>query len=233
MNMTARIERFRPPSDGKLRIQATTFEGGLGEFTLVISKIDPTKKGQTKGAPKVSPVVDVNFPEFSATGQLIVDKAYYKKANKAAKDKCKAKVIYSNEACDLAILKLNYLPPGVIPLPLAKDRASPGQTVHSIGNPGASGALWVYTSGTVRTAPYKKQWQSQGEGGMRLRHDAEIVETQSPTNPGDSGGPLVNEYGELVAVTQGISLGASSVNLFIDVSEVRKFLKDHNFRWVE
>src|SRR5262249_43830818 len=51
-------------------------------------------------------------------------------------------------------------------------------------------------------------------------------ETTSPTNPGDSGGPLVNDSVQLVGVTQGANTGARGVSLFIDVSEVRKILKE-------
>ncbi len=51
-----------------------------------------------------------------------------------------------------------------------------------------------------------------------------MIETDSPTNPGDSGGPLVNDRGELVGVTQGGSVDAQSLSLFVDVSEVKRFL---------
>src|SRR5207237_758877 len=114
-------------------------------------------------------------------------------------------------------------PDGVEPLPFGKKSSSPGESVHSIGNPGASGALWVYTWGTVRTAPHQKKWRSSGVVG-KMNHDAVIIETQNPTNPGDSGGPLLNENGELVAVTQGNSLQANAISLFVDIKEVRSFL---------
>ena len=78
---------------------------------------------------------------------------------------------------------------------------SPGQSVHSIGNPGGSGALWVYTPGKVRQV-YAKNWKSEVDG-RTLTFEADVIETDSPTNPGDSGGPLVNDKGELVGVTQG------------------------------
>src|SRR5207249_11462107 len=98
----------------------------------------------------------------------------------------------------------------------------PGQRVHSIGNPGSSDGLWLYTSGTVRQV-YHKKWQSRGSQRI-YSFEAEVVETQSPTNPGDSGGPLVNDQGDLVAVTQGTASGAQLLSLFIDLSEVRTFL---------
>jgi S1-C subfamily serine protease len=221
---------FIPPQDGKYRIVATTFAGGTGNFTLKISKID------FKGAPPtpaagVSSYLFVNFPE-TIKGKVIPDKSYYQGLFRLDKEKFKATVIAYSEAKDLAVLKLNWLPPTAVPLPLAKESSQPGQMVHSIGNPGTSGALWVYTSGTVRTAPYQKSWQSTGLGG-RMNHDAVIIETQSPTNPGDSGGPLMNDNVELVAVTQGGSLYGNSISLFVDVQDVRGFLKAKGLRWAE
>jgi hypothetical protein len=49
---------------------------------------------------------------------------------------------------------------------------------------------------------YHKRWQSSGgEGAYVMSCDAQVVETQSPSNPGDSGGPLANGQGEMVGVT--------------------------------
>jgi hypothetical protein len=128
---------------------------------------------------------------------------------------------------DLAIIELDApAPGGVTYLRLGRESPGPGQRVHSIGNPGLSGALWVYTSGTVR-AVYHKQWQVQ-EGSRLLTFNAEVVETQSPTNPGDSGGPLVNDRGELVAVTQGYNPAGQLLSNFIDVTEVRSFLANQH-----
>jgi hypothetical protein len=57
-----------------------------------------------------------------------------------------------------------------------------------------------------------------------MHFNAEVVETQSPTNQGDSGGPLMNDRGELVGVTQGYNTGGQLMSLFVDVTEVRNFL---------
>src|SRR5205823_13214931 len=97
-----------------------------------------------------------------------------------------------------------------------------------VGNAGRSGALWGYTSGTVRTAPYLKRWQVRLGSSARM-FEARVVETQLPTNPGDSGGPLVNDRSELVAVTQGFAPDAQLMSLFIDVGEVKNFLRDKKF----
>src|SRR5262249_38148594 len=158
-------------------------------------------------------------------------------------------------------------------LRLAGRSARPGDVVHSIGNPGASDAAWLYTKGEVRQVSHKK-WKSTGGGGGGrgggnpaggpgrglpggsdpggrvpgggfpggvpgpvggmpaggdgdvMTFEADVLETTSPTNPGDSGGPLVNESCQLVGVTQGANTRARNVSLFINVTEVRKILKE-------
>lgn len=120
---------------------------------------------------------------------------------------------------DLALIQLDRLPEkGVKAIALAAESAKPGEDVESVGNPGASDALWVYTSGTVRSV-YKKQFRT-GAGD----HEFNVVETQAPINTGDSGGPVVNHNGELVAISQAISPSARLVSYSVDVSEVKLFL---------
>ncbi len=103
-------------------------------------------------------------------------------------------------------------------IPLAVDSVGPGEEVQSIGNPGTTDALWVFTSGTVRSVYAKTFTTGAGE------HKFLVVETQVPVNSGDSGGPLVNQKGELVAITQAISPKARLVSYSVDVSEVKAFL---------
>jgi hypothetical protein len=100
--------------------------------------------------------------------------------------------------------------------------------VHSLGNPGGSGALWVYTPGKVRQV-YQKKWAAKA-GRETLQFEARVIETDSPTNPGDSGGPLVNDQAELVGVTQGGATNASLLSVFVDVSEVKRFLSSQTVR---
>jgi S1-C subfamily serine protease len=162
----------------------------------------------------------VHFPDFQK-GKLIAERSYYRERVNSG-DAIPAKVIAKDGQRDLALLQLAHVPKDAHYLHLATNSASPAQRVHSIGNPGQSGALWVYTSGTVRQV-YHNKWMARM--GKRVHQfEAQVVETQSPTNPGDSGGPLVNDRGELVAVTQGIAVNAQLLSLFIDVSEVKTFL---------
>jgi len=169
----------------------------------------------------------IQFPMYDNKKTLINNReTYFDMISKKAP--LEGKVLFSDPGRDLAIVQIiGKLPPGVVPLKLAEKPPGPGATVHSVGNPGASDALWIYTPGQVRSV-YRKEWIS-GNEKEKTSHNAEIVETNSATNSGDSGGPMLNGKGELVAVTQGgmnAKSGANSFSYFISVNEVRALLKE-------
>jgi hypothetical protein len=161
----------------------------------------------------------VIFPIFR-DGRLVAERDYY--VEHLRTNGVPGRVVARDTKRDLALIQLERLPEGAEPLPLSPTGVSPGQTVHSVGNPGGSGALWVYTPGKVRQV-YFKRWKADLDG-RTASFEAEVVETDSPTNPGDSGGPLVNDQAQLVGVTQGGAVKAQLLSIFIDVSEVKMFL---------
>jgi S1-C subfamily serine protease len=164
-------------------------------------------------------VVKVVFPRFKQ-GQVVAEMQTYRKGPFQA-----ARVIRVDQQHDLALLQVESLPEGTRELKLAAQDSSPGSRVHSIGTPFRSGALWVYTSGTVRSV-YRKQWQiPMSDQKDPLKLSSRVVEVQSPVNPGDSGGPLLNDRGEVIGVVQGTNVTASLINYAIAASEVRAFLQ--------
>jgi S1-C subfamily serine protease len=166
------------------------------------------------------------FPAFTIKKELIAERKHYLNAVNSAG--VPGKVIARDKSRDLALIQLSQVPDGARAVSISPGSASPGQNVHSVGNPGGSGALWVYTPGKVRQV-YNKEWSvASPEEVMNFK--AKIVETDSQTNPGDSGGPLVNEKGLLVGVTQGGAVGANALSTFIDVSEVRAFLTNNKIK---
>jgi len=169
----------------------------------------------------------VSFPIFQ-NGKLVAEREAYRAPGK----RIPAKVVARDPKRDLAVLQLEGpVPAEARAIKLAKDSPSPGQHVHSIGNPGASGALWVYTEGSVRQVYHNKIHTMDRDSGKGFDIDARVVETQSPVNQGDSGGPVVNDKGELVAVVHGhlSDSQARSMSIFIDVSEVRDMLVSKHF----
>ena len=121
---------------------------------------------------------------------------------------------------DLALIRLRQRPPQrVVALKLAEQEPLPAQRVHSVGNPGASGALWIYSSGLIRQV-YRKEWRYV-DGPARV---ARVIEMQSPINPGHSGGPVVNDSGELVGVVSGKRTEAALMSWCIAGAEVKAYL---------
>ena len=110
----------------------------------------------------------VFFPIYE-NGKLVSEKERYlgglKKGSKALEGAIPADLLATDTQRDLALIRVSKVPPGTEALPLAKGSVNIGQTVHSVGNPGASGALWVYTQGAVRSV-YRKKWRAGGEGAV-------------------------------------------------------------------
>jgi S1-C subfamily serine protease len=210
--------------DGRVR-----FKTGSGSLIDVPRKLVLTNYHVVGEAKTIS----VLFPQFDKSKQLISDKEYYFNLLRGKTGHIEGEVIARSSKQDLAIVQLPVLPPGATAVRLAKDGLGPGDTVHSIGNPGASGALWVYTPGSVKTV-YKRKIMT-GTEDRQFQLNARIVETTSPVNPGDSGGPVFNSAGELAAVTQGhlSEEAARSISVFIDISEVRGLLADNKIRITE
>jgi S1-C subfamily serine protease len=161
----------------------------------------------------------VYFPVFEA-GKAVSEKRYY--TERTGRLGIPGEVVELDKGADLALIRVDRLPEGATEIALGAS-PDPGQTVHSIGNPGRSGALWVYTPGKVRQV-YPKKWQAKLDERTILTFEAKIIETDSPTNPGDSGGPLANDKGELIGVTQGGALDAQSLSTFVDITEVKRLM---------
>jgi predicted Zn finger-like uncharacterized protein len=164
----------------------------------------------------------VFFPTYKE-GRLIQErKAYMERAR--ADDAIRGKIMDVDDKRDLALIQLNRVPDGIEALPVAKQPPGNGEDLHSIGNPGVSDNLWVYTPGHVRGVG-EKEWKAQGHG-IVFELKAKVVEADSPTNPGDSGGPCCNNAGELVGVTQGgkVGIGVNAMSYFICCTEVDDFL---------
>jgi tetratricopeptide (TPR) repeat protein len=161
--------------------------------------------------------VDVIFPEYDKEGRPLAEPVHYAKVRRIRAD-----VIDADNSRDLALLRLRDRPPaGVTALKLADRDPRPAERIHSIGNPDLSGALWVYSTGTVRQV-YRKVWRYE-DGPIR---EARVIETQSPINSGDSGGPVVNDAGELVGVVAGRKLEAALIGWDIAATEVKKYLDE-------
>src|SRR5205823_6828696 len=126
----------------------------------------------------------VFFPSYE-NGKPVKERDQYLKLlqekAKSPADLIHAEIIAMDPLRDLALIRVPKLPPGTEALPIAKGVVNIGQVVHSVGNPGASDATWVYTQGVGRSV-YRKKWSSTA-GRVQAPHDAEIRQARCPTKP--------------------------------------------------
>lgn len=107
------------------------------------------------------------------------------------------RVVGTDRDSDLAVVKVDELPPDVQPLQLGdSDTLQVGQQAIAVGNPfGLSGTMTAgIVSGLHRTIP-----ASLSEFVI-----PDIIQTDASINPGNSGGPLVDSSGLVIGVTTAI-----------------------------
>lgn len=136
------------------------------------------------------------------------------------KKKFAAKIVYVEDAFDLALCKIEITSGKTLPfVKLGRaDQCEVGEAVLAIGNPfGLSGTV---TDGIVscvgRRLPHPLSQERSGKG-YKARKDvfeAPLIQTSASINPGSSGGALVNMNSELIGVNQCImSPAGGSVGL--------------------
>jgi hypothetical protein len=135
------------------------------------------------------------------------------------KDFYRAKVIRYDEVKDLALVKLVAPPKNLKAIKLGmKGPIKVGHDVHAIGHP--TGEYWTYTKGFISQLRDEYQWVTE----MGVKHQAYVIQTQTPINPGNSGGPLINNSGELIGVNSFKAPG-EALNFAVHISAVNTFLK--------
>ena len=156
---------------------------------------------------------DQDIPFAQGSGFLIDDQGHIVTNNHVVEDATgfqvrfadgaviEAQLIGRDPGSDLAVLKVDELPPGTAPLPLADSRGvEVGQTAIAIGNPfGLQNTLTVgVVSGLGRSLDGPRSTQG---GRFSIPN---VIQTDAAINPGNSGGPLLNIHGEVIGVNTAI-----------------------------
>jgi 2-alkenal reductase len=130
-----------------------------------------------------------------------------------------ARVVGSAPDYDLAVVKLEEIPPGLKPIAIGTSRdLRIGQSVYAIGNP--FGMTRTLTQGIV--SALDRQLPTSD-----IREIAGVIQTDAAINPGNSGGPLLDSAGRLIGVTTAIrspSGGSTGVGLAIPVDLVNRIV---------
>jgi hypothetical protein len=162
--------------------------------------------------------VVVMFPEFKADGTVIADQDYYF-TTPLRPNSVQGKVMVSLKSKDLALIQITNIPAGFVPFELSTKRSVPGEDVYTVGNPGASKGMWIFSGGHVRQVFDNF---NIGYPTNNQRIHAAIAQTTNPTNPGDSGGPVINRRGQIIGMTSGgvVDVKVDLVSFAIDVTEI-------------
>jgi S1-C subfamily serine protease len=134
-------------------------------------------------------------------------------------DMLTGRVVKHDEVADLALIKVAG-PPALAQVLRLGDSSeiSVGLDVHAIGHP--QSATWTYTKGIISQYRLGFEWQ----GDDRIKHKADVIQTQTPINPGNSGGPLVGESGTLIGVNSFKAAGGEGLNFAVSIDDVKKFI---------
>jgi hypothetical protein len=130
-----------------------------------------------------------------------------------------ADVIRVDQVRDLALLRPVTFPanaPKPIELADVQDIAV-GADVHAIGHP--TGEAWSYTKGIISQVRNDYTWETEA----KIKHHADVIQTQTPINPGNSGGPLLSDDGKLIGVNAFKAKG-EALNFAVAITDVRRFL---------
>jgi Trypsin-like serine proteases, typically periplasmic, contain C-terminal PDZ domain len=135
-----------------------------------------------------------------------------------------AEVLGTDPFSDLAVLKVDDLPPGAVPLELGdSDTLQVGQRVIAIGNPfGLQGTMTV---GVISALGRVLPTVTTATGGSFS--NPEIIQTDAAINPGNSGGPLLDSAGRVVGVNTAIRTttgGNMGVGFAVPVNTVKRIV---------
>jgi S1-C subfamily serine protease len=154
---------------------------------------------------------------YVLTNNHVIDDAERLKVTVTDGRVVKGKVVGSDEATDLAVIKVD----AEQPLPAAElgnsDDLKAGQIVMAIGNPfGLTGGPAV-TAGIVSSLNRSIQARS----GV-----LELIQTDAAINPGNSGGPLVNTKGQVVAINTANMPYAQGIGFAVPINTAKSILKE-------
>lgn len=192
-----------------------------------VSEVDQKTKGVLKEIDRRSPIIPVTVKNISGgTGFLIdgkgylVTNAHVLKSNVVVQnnkgEQFRTKIVYSNPASDIAILKIideNFKPFGNVPYAIRKSGAELGEPLFTLGYPRNE---IVYNEGYMSA--------KTGFNGDTLSCQIGVA-----ANHGNSGGPVFNKNGEVIGIintrlseADGVVFAVNAKNIFHALDEIKK-----------
>jgi serine protease Do len=144
--------------------------------------------------------VVVSADGYIITNNHVVEDATDVKVSFADKEEYPAKVVGTDKATDIAVLKINKT--GLTTLSLAdSNRAEVGDVVLAIGEPFGLGQ--TVTMGII---------SAKGRAGLGIERFEDFIQTDAAINRGNSGGALIDSRGDLVGINTAILSGDTGGN---------------------
>jgi serine protease Do len=151
---------------------------------------------------------------YILTNNHVVDGATDVKVSFANKEEYPAKVVGTDKASDLAVLKISKS--GLTTLPFADSaRAEVGDVVLAIGEPFGLGQ--TVTMGII---------SAKGRAGLGIERFEDFIQTDAAINRGNSGGALIDTRGDLVGINTAILSGETGGNQGIGFAIPANFAKN-------
>jgi serine protease Do len=136
-----------------------------------------------------------------------------------------AKVVSLSRTEDIALLRVESIPPKAVVATLGDSSAlKPGQRLFAIGAP--YGLEHTLTAGVVSAL------RTNDRPGLMPKH---LVQTDVPLNQGNSGGPLFNEKGEVIGIASFMlsqNGGSVGLNFAVPSNTVRTRLFDEALPYI-
>jgi S1-C subfamily serine protease len=130
------------------------------------------------------------------------------------------RLIAQSEQADLALLKIEKPPTGLVPVALGDmSRIEVAEDIHIIGHP--HGQLWSYSTGVVSQIRDNYDWQ-YADGS---KHLAKVLQMQTAINPGNSGGPVLDDSGNMLGLVA-MSEEGQNLNYAVAIDVIREFIKN-------
>ncbi len=158
---------------------------------------------------------------FDALGHIVTNHHVIEGANAVEVEfsddtRAAATIIGFDPANDLAVLRVETLPPEARPLPLGDSALlRVGQRAIAIGNP--FGLARTLTTGVISALGRPLQI-SQDD------YIFDVIQTDAAINPGNSGGPLLDSRGRVIGVNTAVRQGAEGIGFAVPVNAVKQIV---------
>ena len=128
------------------------------------------------------------------------------------------RLIALNKQADLALLKIERPPTGLVPVKLGDiSSVQVAEDIHIIGHP--HGQLWSYSTGVVSQIRDNYDWKySDGS-----EHLAKVLQMQTAINPGNSGGPVLDNNASMLGLVA-MSEEGQNLNYAVAIDVIRAFV---------